>query len=67
MIPGKDAPFVLDFINNAEDIYRAFKPYYDTTSLQETSDPSQLETLKHELDQMQVYYWSEVEGFAQIF
>jgi type I restriction enzyme, R subunit len=35
MIPGKDAPFVLDFINNAEDIYRAFKPYYDTTSLQE--------------------------------
>lgn len=67
MIPGKDAPFVLDFINNAEDIYRAFKPYYDTTSLQEASDPAQLETLKHELDQMQVYYWSEVEAFAQIF
>jgi type I restriction enzyme, R subunit len=67
MIPGKDAPFVLDFINNAEDIYRAFKPYYDTTSLQEASDPSQLETLKHELDQMQVYHWSEVEAFAQIF
>jgi type I restriction enzyme R subunit len=67
MIPGKDAPFVLDFINNAEDIYRAFKPYYDTTSLQEGSDPSQLETLKHELDQVQVYHWSEVEAFAQIF
>ena len=31
MIPGKDAPFVLDFVNDAEDIYRAFKPYYDTT------------------------------------
>jgi type I restriction enzyme R subunit len=67
MIPGKDAPFVLDFINNAEDIYRAFKPCYDTTSLQEASEPSQLEFLKHELDQKQVYYWSEVEAFAQIF
>ncbi len=39
MIPGKDEPFVLDFVNDAEDIYRAFKPYYDTTSLQEASDP----------------------------
>ncbi len=67
MIPGKDAPFVLDFVNEAEDIYRAFKPYYDTTSLQGTSDSSKLETLKHELDQEQVYHWSEVEAFAQIF
>ena len=33
MIPGKDAPFVLDFVNDAEDIYRAFKPYYDKTEL----------------------------------
>jgi len=67
MIPGKDAPFVLDFVNDAENIYRAFKPYYDKTGLQEASDPSQLETLKHELDQTQVYHWSEVEAFAQIF
>ena len=67
MIPGKDEPFVLDFVNEAEDIYRAFKPYYDKTGLREPSDPSQLEMLKHELDQAQVYYWSEVEAFAQIF
>ncbi|MBF0611879.1 MAG: type I restriction endonuclease subunit R [Magnetococcales bacterium] len=67
MVPGKEAPFVLDFINEAEDIYRAFKPYYDTTSLQESSDPSQLEKIKHELDEMQVYYWNEVEAFAWVF
>lgn len=66
-IPGKDEPFVLDFVNDAVNIYRAFKPYYDKTGLQETSDPSQLETLKHALDQLQVYHWSEVEAFAQIF
>jgi type I restriction enzyme R subunit len=65
-IPGKDAPFVLDFVNKAEDIYQAFKPYYDATSLQEGSDPQKLENLKHELDAAQVYFWSEVEAFARI-
>jgi type I restriction enzyme R subunit len=66
-IPGKENPFVLDFVNEAEDIYKAFKPYYDATSLQEGSDPQQLEKVKHELDAAQVYYWSEVEAFAKIF
>lgn len=65
--PGKEAPFVLDFVNDPDDIYAAFKPYYDTTSLQETSDPNELERLKHEMDEMQVYHWSEVEAFAEIF
>jgi len=67
MIPGKEEPFVLDFVNDAENIYRAFKPYYDATSLQESSDPQKLETLKHELDEPQIYHWSEVEAFASIF
>lgn len=65
--PGKEQPFVLDFVNTAADIYTAFKPYYDATSLQENSQPEQLEALKHELDQMQVYHRSEVEAFATIF
>ena len=42
-------------------------PITTRPSSQEASDPSQLETLKHELDQAQVYHWSEVEAFAQIF
>ncbi|MEW6160195.1 MAG: type I restriction endonuclease [Verrucomicrobiota bacterium] len=67
MIPGKEIPFVLDFVNEAEDIYCAFKPYYDATSLQEASDPQKLEALKHELDAAQVYFWSEVEAFARVF
>jgi type I restriction enzyme, R subunit len=66
-IAGKDEPFVLDFINKPEDIYAAFKPYFDSTSLQESARPEILPAIKHELDQMQVYYWSEVEAFAHIF
>jgi type I restriction enzyme R subunit len=65
-IPGKETPFVLDFVNEADDIYKAFKPYYDATSLQESSDPQQLEKLKHELDAAQVYFWNDVKAFAEV-
>jgi type I restriction enzyme R subunit len=65
--PGKESPFVLDFVNKHDDIYKAFKPYYDSTILSEKSDPSLLEEIKFELDAFQVYHWSEVEAFAQIF
>ena len=67
MVPGKDVPFVLDFMNDAEDIRRAFRPYYDRTGLAEESDPAKLEALKHELDEEQVYHQSEVEAFAKVF
>lgn len=65
--PGKEAPFVLDFVNDPDEIYRGFKPYYDTTDLQQKTDPAHLETLKFELDEMQVYHWPEVEAFATVF
>lgn len=67
MIAGKEEPFVLDFVNPPEDVYLAFKPYFDSTSLQESADPSMLEKIKHELDQAQVYHWNEVAAFANIF
>ncbi len=64
---GKDAPFVLDFVNDADTIHQAFKPYYDSTELAEPADPTRLEALKHELNQAQIYHWSEVEAFAKVF
>ena len=67
VVPGKEAPFVLDFVNEPEDIHRSFAPYYDRTELLAASDPHQLEALKHQLDGMQVYHRSEVEAFARIF
>ena len=66
-IVGKEEPFVLDFVNKPEDIYAAFKPYFDSTSLQESAEPEMLPSIKHELDRMQVYHWHEVEAFAHIF
>ena len=65
--PGKEAPFVLDFVNDPDDIRDAFAPYYDRTELLAASDPYQLEQLKHQLDAMQVYHGSEVEAFVKVF
>ncbi len=65
--PGKSAPFVLDFVNDPADIGAAFAPYYDQTQLESRSDPSLLDALKHELDEMQVYHHEEVERFARVY
>ena len=40
--PGKDDTFVLDFVNEAEDIRKAFEPYYEQTVISETADPHML-------------------------
>ena len=65
--PGKEPPFVLDFVNDADGILNAFKPYYDKTELEAAADPNRLEALKVELNQAQVYHWSEVEQFAKVY
>lgn len=65
--PGKAAPFVLDFVNDPEDISEAFAPYYDQTELQACTDPHQLDILQHQLDEMHVYHQSEVEAYAEVF
>lgn len=65
--PGKPNPFVLDFVNKAEDIQAAFKPYFNVTVLDTPSDPAQLEVLKHEMNEMQVYLASEVIAFCKVF
>jgi len=65
--PGKEDCFVLDFVNEADEIREAFKPYYEQTILAEKADPQQLYTLQQELDELQVYFQSEVESFAKVF
>jgi len=65
--PGKEDPFVLDFVNKPEDIYMAFKPFYDKTELEKETDPMHLEILKTELDKFKVYSDAEIDGFASIF
>lgn len=39
MAPGKGDTFVLDFVNDPEEIYLAFKPYYERTEAAGQPDP----------------------------
>lgn len=48
-MPHKDDVFILDFVNNADDIQAAFQPYYTSTILSESTDPNILYDLKRDL------------------
>ncbi|MGB7511593.1 MAG: hypothetical protein WBP54_09930, partial [Pelodictyon phaeoclathratiforme] len=56
-----------DFVNDPEEIYLSFKPYYETTEQGEESDPHQLNELAHKLDQWKVYDHSEVNAWCEIW
>lgn len=45
MAPGKARTFVLNFANEEDDIYQAFKPYYEATPVGENAEPHQLSEL----------------------
>ncbi len=64
---GKEDTFVLDFVNEAEEIKESFKPYYDQTKVEQRVDPNLLYVLKHKLDAFQIYWRQEVEDFAKVF
>ncbi len=65
--PGKEDTFVLDFVNEPEEILAAFQPYYERTLIGERAEPKQLYELQAKLDAYQVYYKTEVEEFCKVF
>ena len=65
--PGKEDTFVLDFVNEPEEILEAFQPYYEQTIVGEQAEPQQLYELQAKLDAQQVYYKAEVEEFCKVF
>jgi type I restriction enzyme R subunit len=67
MFPGKEDTFVLDFVNDAEEIRRSFAPYYEQTAVGDTVDPQQLYQLAHRLESAQVFWNAEVEAFCEVF
>lgn len=64
---GKEDTFVLDFVNDTEEIKRSFQPYYEQTTVAESADWQQLYDLQHDLDARQIYLESEVKAFCKVF
>lgn len=65
--PLKEDTFVLDFINNAVDIQKAFEPYYDRMILSEATDPNLLYNLETKLDGFDLYTKQEIDLFASFY
>ena len=65
--PQKHDVFVLDFMNDADDIQYAFADYYRTTILSEETDPNKLHDLKAALDGYQVYSPEQVGQFVALY
>lgn len=67
MHPLKEDTFVLDFVNNGEDIRTAFQQFYDGSVMGEEAEPNQLYAIKAELDASGIYLHAELERFVAIY
>ncbi|MEW6216454.1 MAG: type I restriction endonuclease subunit R [Candidatus Bipolaricaulota bacterium] len=65
--PKKHDVFVLDFMNDAATIQKAFEPYYRTTILAAETDPDKLHDLKAALDGYQVYSPGQVDALVELY
>lgn len=67
MAPGKSRTFVLDFANEEEDIFKAFKPYYEDTPTGENVDPQRLNELQHRLLEWAIFTPEDVSAFSVVW
>jgi type I restriction enzyme R subunit len=64
---GKEDTFVLDFRNKPEEIYAAFKPYYEDTPTEPITDAQHLYRLQHQIEELALFDESEVTAFCKIY
>ena len=64
--PGKDTTYVVDFVNDPEDILNAFKPYFETATLEGVTDPYIIYSLRAKLDTLGFYSDDEVNEVAKL-
>ena len=65
--PRKEDTFVLDFVNDREEIREAFKVYYEGAEMGEEVDPARMYAIKGALDASGVYLDEEVERFCAVY
>lgn len=65
--PGKEDTFILDFRNKPEEIFKAFKPYYEDTPAEPLTDPQHLYRLQDQIDEISLVFEEEVKAFCAIY
>ncbi len=64
--PGKDTTYIVDFVNDPQDILDAFKVYYDTAELADVTDPHIVYDLRSKLDASGFYDEFEVNRVVEV-
>ena len=65
--PLKEDTFVLDFVNDRDEIREAFKVYYEGAEMGEEVDPARMYQIKAELDASGIYLSEEVQRFCAVY
>lgn len=65
--PLKEDTFVLDFVNDREEIREAFKTFYEGAQMGDEVDPARMYQIKVELDASGIYLDEEVERFCAAY
>jgi type I restriction enzyme R subunit len=62
--PGKDRTYILDFVNDAEEIVSAFRMFYKDAKVSDVQDPNVVYDMKTRLDAALIYESEEVPRFG---
>lgn len=65
--PLKEDTFILDFVNDRQEIQEAFKQFYEGAVMGEEVEPARLYEIKAELDASGIYLIEEVMRFCDIY
>jgi type I restriction enzyme R subunit len=65
--PLKEETFVLDFVNDRQEIQEAFKQFYEGAEMGEEVQPARLYEIKAELDASGIYLAEEVLRFCEVY
>ena len=64
--PGKDTTYVIDFVNDTDEVLAAFKTYHTTAELSATTDPNLVYNLRAKLDSAGHYDDFEVHRVVEV-
>lgn len=64
---GKEDTFILDFRNKPEEIFKAFKPYYEDTPTEPLTDAQHLYRLYHQIEELGLIFEEEVKAFGAVY
>jgi type I restriction enzyme R subunit len=64
---GKEDTFILDFRNTPEEIFKAFKPYYEDTPADALTDAQHLYRLQHQIEELGLIFEEEINDFCAIY